>query len=70
MAIVLHGVTRFEFPPMHDVRERFQAGGEHQMSMVRYHDVTEKKESQGAADIIENVEKKVHFGRAEEGNVA
>jgi len=66
---MLYGIASFEFPLVKDVREGFRASGEHQVGVVRHYDIAEKKESLGAADIIEDVEKKVHLGRAEKRDV-
>jgi len=66
---VLHRVSSFEFRLVKDVRERLRASGEHQVGVVRHYDIAEKKESFGAADIIEDIEEKVHFGRAEERDI-
>jgi len=54
VAIVLDGVTPFEFPLMHDVGQRVRAGHEEQMTMVRHHDVAEQKETDGTANSAEN----------------
>jgi hypothetical protein len=40
------------------------------MNVVRHYNVAKKKESHDAANIIEDVEEQIHFGRAEKRHVS